>query len=563
MPRATHSCDVGWAKVQLTVLLWSIELHTLPEHTTSTIVEPRARPGCASVSLLVVSSQHSPSRHTSNRGREELESPHLIYLSDPLTHSIPPPQCQSLPPSPTSLRPPSHIPSDLHSSSTSLVSNHPHRSLFFPSHWSHLPHLSLGAGPFITKLVHQLPSGWRVHWESRKHRKRVAQRVESPTAESIQQRGTGELKSSEAADVRRVEEEKARRKIPWYAPQRLFPWHPYRIAYWTAVLFDVGSLCFVFSSICAFIPRIYDSASLNTGYVGWTAFAGSVFFTIGSVFGVWEVVKAPLIATVYPLSHERERQLHAVAQGAADKPKATSPSASSSPSPPPSFLGLLWRLDFWVTVIQLIGAISFNLNTLFFSGYFTLSQAELTGLVDFCDVFASCLFTISGYLSILEVTHSLYPVTSHPLDDLTRIDMHITWNNTLGGIGFLLNGILIIYYPDPGQLPPAYPLLIGSVFFQIGSHLQFLEQGDKWPAEGNKSGVSETKEGGGGAVNGGSGGGGVNGQEAEGWEARKGERGENGMDGRVEEGRASGFPLSTPNVNPTTVTYPETSASYR
>ena len=377
---------------------------------------------------------------------------------------------------PNTPKPCKSLPSDFYSAddtstadgSPTHQASHPNWAhLLFPSHWTHLPHLAAGAGPFTTRLVHQTPSGRRVHWESRKHRKRLRQHVEA---------------SPHPAHAAKAEQ-------PWY--ERWLPFKPAHIAWWTAVLFDIGSLCFVFSSICLFIPDIYTVFIRQVGYIGWVSFTGSMFFTIGASVQLCEVLSTPIIARwqelthrqrqymrdraykgrpgAEPLSAEQQQQLQASGGYKVDHPSPVRANLSS----------LLFRIDFHVAWIQWIGAVAFSINTFAFSGSFVLTTPEQTGLVDFCDVFASCCFTVSGYLSILECTHRLAPFKPPPLSNSLRsIDWWLTWFNFLGGVGFLLNGILIIYYPDPGQLRPAYPLLIGSVFFQIGSHLQYLEQAD-------------------------------------------------------------------------------------
>ncbi len=322
-----------------------------------------------------------------------------------------------------------------------------------------------------------------MHWESRKHRKRLQQHTEAPHADAAQRR-----------PLKRQGEELP----PASLCSRMFPFKPAHIAWWTAVLFDIGSFCFVFSSICEFIPGVYDSLHLDTGFVGWVAFTGSMFFTIGSWLQLGEVVSAPILSTYHTMSKQQWK--HAIEKAYKGRPQqpllddqqqqqqqqqASGGGQSGSGSQHGSatqdnLSSLLFRLDFHVAWIQLIGAMAFSINTFAFSGSFMLTQPQITGLVDFCDVFASCCFTISGYLSIIECTHSIIPFKKLPLSNsLTSIEWHITWYNFLGGIGFLLNGIFIIYYPDPGQLTPAYPLLLGSLFFQAGTHLQYLEQADK------------------------------------------------------------------------------------
>jgi len=208
-------------------------------------------------------------------------------------------------------------------------------------------------------------------------------------------------------------------------------------------------------------------------------------FTIGSFFGVMEVVKAPIVCHWYALRTEESSRVERMAKE--EKRKKMKEAGQTT-----TFDGLLTGLDFYETTIQLIGAIAFNINTFSASGSFTLTPAQTTGLVNICDIFASCCFTVGGYLSIDEVTHSILPITSP--SQLKSLDFYITWMNFLGGVGFLLNGVLLIYYPLLGQLPPAYALLIGSVFFQIGSHLQFMEQADKYETSGKDAGTSESSQ---------------------------------------------------------------------
>lgn len=85
------------------------------------------------------------------------------------------------------------------------------------------------------------------------------------------------------------------------------------------------------------------------------------------------------------------------------------------------------------------------------------------------DITASCCFVISGYLSVIEATHKWYPDI-----EMNNTGWWAAWNNTLGGIGFLLNGVLFIWYP--GLVPSTIPLLIGSIFFLIGSYISWYEQ---------------------------------------------------------------------------------------
>ena len=105
----------------------------------------------------------------------------------------------------------------------------------------------------------------------------------------------------------------------------------------------VGSLCFAVGSL----PLYADHVSVST--VGWTFFVGSIFFTSAAFVQYRESVTAP----VGP--------------------------ASDAPAPRGFRRLLAWsphRIDWWVSVVQLVGTLAFNVTT------FAATRTNLTVVQD-------------------------------------------------------------------------------------------------------------------------------------------------------------------------------------
>ena len=88
-----------------------------------------------------------------------------------------------------------------------------------------------GPGPFVTSEVFRRPDGTEVRWQSRAHRKRARHDTDSV----------------------------------W--------WRPHSRGWWMAVLFSIGSLCFVAGGIAS------QWAATSRPAIGVTFFVGSIFFT--------------------------------------------------------------------------------------------------------------------------------------------------------------------------------------------------------------------------------------------------------------------------------------------
>ena len=125
-------------------------------------------------------------------------------------------------------------------------------------------------------------------------------------------------------------------------------------------------------------------------------------------------------------------------------------------------------------MIQWVGTILFNINSVTTAGIFPSGsdptvKAIFYGLTVGPDIAASCTFIIAGYLQVCESTHQFLPDI-----ELDNLGWYSGYNNALGGVGFLINAVGFMF-AQQGYLP-AIPLLIGSVFFFIGSFLLWYEQ---------------------------------------------------------------------------------------
>jgi hypothetical protein len=172
-----------------------------------------------------------------------------------------------------------------------------------------------GPGPFVTHEVLQRPDGTLVHWRSRAHRKS--------------------------------------------AP------HATR---WIAVLFALGSSCFLVASVAA------QWASSPRPAIGVTFFAGSLFFTAASYLGYAEAVNAPR-------GHLRARRLRF-------RPASWEPR----------------RIDWLATATQLVGALLFNVST-FLAMQHGLDARQSDLRVWAPDAAGSVCFLAASVLAFAEVCH--------------------------------------------------------------------------------------------------------------------------------------------------------------
>jgi hypothetical protein len=160
-----------------------------------------------------------------------------------------------------------------------------------------------------------------------------------------------------------------------------------------ALLFALGSLCFVLGSV----PLYYDHVDANV--VGVTFFVGSVLFTSAATLQV----------------------------------RASRTSAALFARDPA-------RVNWWSAAVQWVGTLEFNLST--FAALVTgLSASQEKRLVWSPDFYGSALFLASSVLALVAVG----------LVVATRRDRGIAWLNMLGSIMFGVAAVAAFVLPTTGE----------------------------------------------------------------------------------------------------------------
>jgi hypothetical protein len=202
-----------------------------------------------------------------------------------------------------------------------------------PPGWAVVERRSIGRFP--TAVTYEHPDGRRVEWSSRRHRKH-------------------------ASRLSRVRG--ARERVLWA---------PHRASWWIAVLFILGSACFVVAPLPVYVTWVGGTAD------GTTFFVGSLLFTSAAALQWLETINAD--RTPVGLGHGSVRVL-------AWEPR---------------------RIDWWSSGIQLAGTLFFNVTT-----FRALSTAIDSPSYDHGvwrpDAFGSVCFLVSGCLAYAEVTGGLF-----------------------------------------------------------------------------------------------------------------------------------------------------------
>jgi hypothetical protein len=182
---------------------------------------------------------------------------------------------------------------------------------------------SAGLTPFTTSVTYRLPDGTERQWSSRTDRKR--------------------------------------------SPDRKVPGRTWAMA----VLFAIGSACFVAGALPAY------AAAVSPRVDALTFFVGSLFFTSAA----WL----------------------AFAESSGAKP--TADQATTSPGSTLRLFGLApHRIDWWSTAIQLVGTVAFNVTTL--AGVRVAWTPRAADVVVWTpDAVGSICFLLSSYLAFAEVCH--------------------------------------------------------------------------------------------------------------------------------------------------------------
>jgi len=183
--------------------------------------------------------------------------------------------------------------------------------------------------------------------------------------------------------------------------------------WWIAVLFCIGSTCFTIG------PMPWWSQLVGPCWVGLTFFIGSIFFTSASALCFVEAAGAP--------DHiDRD-----------DSKRRTGP-----------LHHLSWRprsIDWWSTIIQLVGTVWFNVMT-FLAMYDSWSVQQTNRLVWAPDVVGSVCFLVASYLAWAEVCHSAGRLR------LRSVSWWIVVLNLLGSVFFGVSAVGAFTAPSTGDL---------------------------------------------------------------------------------------------------------------
>ena len=250
---------------------------------------------------------------------------------------------------------------------------------------------------FVTHETFRQPDGTSVSWRSRAHRKR----------------GRGPIQGSTL-------------------------WAPHALAWWIAVLFMIGSACFILGPVPGYLTWVGYRADAATFFVG------SIFFTTAALCQYIEAAVAPRSLTMQG-SHRLRRR----------------------------FTIEVHRIDWWACAVQLIGTVWFNITT--FAAFNTdLTVQQSHRRIWTPDALGSICFLIASALAFLEVGHRL--VSWMPGSRSWRIAAL----NLFGSVAFGVSAIASFVLPTTGD-----PLnvtwtnlgtLVGAVCFFIGAALLLPER---------------------------------------------------------------------------------------
>ncbi|HEX4009126.1 MAG TPA: hypothetical protein VHX62_03930 [Solirubrobacteraceae bacterium] len=214
-------------------------------------------------------------------------------------------------------------------------------------------------------------------------------------------------------------------------------WRPRRIGWWMAVLFAVGSLCFVVAALGA------QWASSSRPAIAVTFFVGSIFFTGAALIQYWQADKS-------------ERPFGFRRRGGHLRPST-------------------WqarRVDWLAALVQLAGTVLFNIST-FAALKHNLTTHQINARVWAPDVFGSAAFLISSAVAFAEYCGRWIALRPRSLS------WWIVAINLLGSIAFGVSAVASLVEPSSGEPISARVTnagtWIGGVCFLVGALLLMPE----------------------------------------------------------------------------------------
>lgn len=214
---------------------------------------------------------------------------------------------------------------------------------------------------------------------------------------------------------------------------------PDPMSWWMGALFAIGSLCFAAGSL----PLYFDHVSASVTAA--TFFVGSIFFTSAAYLQYHEALMAP-------------RGVLA---------------ASARPGRLESLIG--WephRLDWWATIVQLVGTVLFNIST-FSATLDDLSVTQERRLIWAPDVGGSVCFLVASWFAYSEVNRGVLPRSD------ASVGWRITALNLAGSIAFGASAIGARYLRSTGGIANLTLVnlgtFMGAVCFFVGAVLLPVE----------------------------------------------------------------------------------------
>jgi hypothetical protein len=263
--------------------------------------------------------------------------------------------------------------------------------LELPEGWERVE--SRGPGPFVTSETLRRPDGTLVRWRSRAYRK-----------------------AAHVADEEGV----------W--------WRPHSRDWWMAVLFAIGSACFIAGAVAS------QWGSASRPGIGVTFFVGSIFFTSAGYLQYSEAAGVPHRYA----GHRRRRP------------------ASWEPR----------RIDWLAALVQLVGTVLFNIST-FAAMNHNLSTHQTNARVWAPDAFGSVAFLIASGLAFAEVCHRWVCFRGRSLS------WRIVALNLMGSIAFGVSAIASLVEPASGEPVSARianaGTSLGGICFLLGAVLLIPE----------------------------------------------------------------------------------------
>jgi len=275
-----------------------------------------------------------------------------------------------------------------------------------PQGWERLG--AEGPGPFVTAERFRTPEGRIVQWRSRSHRK--------------------------ASPGRR----RAAREAPSVQHEPVW-WRPRRRQWWMAVLFVVGSFCFLIGGVAA------QWSTTSRPAIGVVFFVGSIFFTSAAYLQYAEAVNAERSLGWKPGGH-----------AARWRPVSWEPR----------------RIDWLAALVQFVGTLFFNVTT--FTGMkHGFSVHQTNARVWAPDALGSIAFLISSELAYAEVCHRWFGW------EWSSLSWRIVALNLLGSIAFGISAIASFVEPASGEAVSARlangGTSLGGLCFLVGALLLMPE----------------------------------------------------------------------------------------